>query len=256
MLKPWTSPLISDLMLRAISGRAALSAALLYISCLAANAASVNVVPVRVNLDPGQRSTVVTIQNTGEQALSMQADAFTWTQDEAAADIYAPSDDLLVVPRIFTVPGGGSQIVRIGQIAPAPAPVETAYRVFFTELVSEEGRSSPGLKIRLRIGIPVFIAPAGDATAALDLVRSAQVEDGYEVVYRNSGNVHIQITRVSAKTNREDVTDNVSTDSGLYLLPGTTGRVVMPIEDGTSVSSISATTDTAGTVEHVLPFGN
>jgi len=245
-------------MKRAITGRAAIIAALSYTFLgLAANAASVNVVPVRVNLNPGERSSIVTIKNTGAEDLSMQADGFAWTQDEAAEDIHTESQELLVVPRIFTVPAGGSQIVRIGQITPASAPVETAYRVFFTELVKEEtGRSSPGLKIRLRLGIPVFIAPDRDIVPALDLIRSGQADKGYEVVLRNGGNVHIQITSLTARTTIDDLAETVVTDAAIYLLPGATRRVMIPIARGVSVSSISVVTDTAGTVEHVLPLRN
>ena len=243
-------------MKRAINGRAVLTALLYIFFCHAANAASVNVVPVRVNLNPGERSSVVTIKNTSSEELSMQADSVTWTQDESGENVYVESEDLLVVPRIFTIPAGGSQIVRIGQIVPVSEPVETPYRVFFTELAAEESRSSPGLKIRLRLGIPVFIAPSGAVAPALELIRYGHAEDGFEAVLQNTGNIHIQITKLSAKITRGDVADTVSTDMGLYLLPGATRRVVMPIEDGTSVSSISAMTDTAGTVEHVLALGN
>lgn len=245
-------------MKRANKGRAAVVAALSYIFVsLAANAASVNVVPVIVNLGPGERSSIVTIKNTGASDLSMQADAFVWAQDEAAEDIYAATDELLVVPRIFTVPAGGSQIVRIGQITPVVTPVETAYRVFFTELVSEtDGRSSPGLRIRLRLGIPVFIAPGAEAVPALDLVRSGRVDDGYEVVIRNAGNVHIKLTGMMARTTVGDLAEEITTDVAVYLLPGVTRRLVIPVARDVSVASISFETDTAGTVEHVLPLGN
>jgi fimbrial chaperone protein len=245
-------------MQRAIKGRAAIVAALSYIIyAVAANAASVNVVPVRVNINPTERSSVVTIRNTGPEDLSMQADGVAWTQDEAGEDVYAESDDLLVVPRIFTVPAGGSQLVRIGQIVPAAAPVETAYRVFFTELAAEEtGRTSPGLRIRLRLGIPVFIAPAGSPEPALQLVRSGRTDEGYEVVLRNSGNLHVQLTGLEARTQFGDLAETVATDAAVYLLPGTARRIEIPIARGARVSSISAVTDTAGTVEYVLPFGD
>jgi fimbrial chaperone protein len=227
------------------------------IFALPAAAASINVVPVRVTLHPGERSSVVTIKNTGAEDLSMQADGVAWAQDEAGEDIYTATDDLLVVPRIFTVPAGGSQIVRIGQITPVAMPVETTYRVFFTELVAAEtSRSSPGLRIRLRLGIPVFIAPAGAAAPVLDVIRSGYTDVGYEVVYRNGGNVHVQITRLTARTVAGDLAETVSTDVAIYLLPGATRRILVPIARGVSVSSVSAVTDTAGTVEHVLPFSN
>jgi len=239
-------------------GRVALFAALPFLICgLAAEAASFKVAPVRVTLEVKQRSDVVTLTNSGAEEVSVQADPFLWAQDEAGEDIYDETNELLIVPRIFSIPPGATQVVRIGRMQPAHETLEGAYRIFFTELAPPADPSEgPRLRFRLRLGIPVFLKPEAKASPELELIRSGHVADGFELVLANRGQMHVQtISFNSARVIGEGAHD-ITHPLGAYLLPGTTRRFLVPIPPDIRVVTFTVETDVAGTLEYAARPGN
>ncbi|MDH4030665.1 MAG: fimbria/pilus periplasmic chaperone [Chromatiales bacterium] len=244
-------------MLRTAKGRAAILAALPFLFLIrVATAASLDVSPIRVKFAAGQRSHVVTVRNTGDADISVQADPVEWSQDSDGIDVYTPAGTLLVVPRIFTIAPGDEQIVRLGRVSAESGDLEGSHRVFFTELAPSRGAGeAPGLSMRLRLGIPVFVAPASEPEPRLDLVSTEQIPEGVAVVLSNQGNVHIQVLDISGHMVGPDQPEAVSARVTAYLLPGTTRKFALRFGQGAVVSSLSVTTDTAGTVEYALPYG-
>jgi fimbrial chaperone protein len=256
-------------MLRTAKGRAAILAALPFLFLIqVATAASLDVSPIRVKFAAGQRSHVVTVRNTGDADISVQADPVEWSQDSDGIDVYTPAGTLLVVPRIFTIAPGDEQIVRLGRVSAESGDLEGSHRVFFTELAPSRGAGeAPGLSMRLRLGIPVFVAPASEPEPRLDLVSTEQIPEGVavvlsnqgnvhiQVVLSNQGNVHIQVLDISGHMVGPDQPEAVSARVTAYLLPGTTRKFALRFGQGAVVSSLSVTTDTAGTVEYALPYG-
>ncbi len=244
-------------MLRTAKGRAAILAALPFLFLIqVATAASLDVSPIRVKFAAGQRSHVVTVRNTGDDDISVQADPVEWSQDSDGIDVYTPAGTLLVVPRIFTIAPGDEQIVRLGRVSAEAGDTEGSHRVFFTELAPSRGAGeAPGLSMRLRLGIPVFVAPASEPEPRLDLVSTEQIPGGVAVVLSNQGNVHIQVLDISGHMVGPDQPEAVSARVTAYLLPGTTRKFALRFGQGAVVSSLSVTTDTAGTVEYALPYG-
>jgi fimbrial chaperone protein len=244
-------------MLRTAKGRAAILAALPFLFLIqVATAASLDVSPIRVKFAAGQRSHVVTVRNTGDDDISVQADPVEWSQDSDGIDVYTPAGTLLVVPRIFTIAPGDEQIVRLGRVSAESGDLEGSHRVFFTELAPSRGAGeAPGLSMRLRLGIPVFVAPASEPEPRLDLVSTEQIPEGVAVVLSNQGNVHIQVLDISGHMVGPDQPEAVSARVTAYLLPGTTRKFALRFGQGAVVSSLSVTTDTAGTVEYALPYG-
>ncbi len=232
-----------------------LATVLSFLVTAAGQAASVGIAPVRVNFEAGERSRVVELTNRGSETVSIQADPALWVQDEEAADVYSDTGDLLVVPRIFSIEPGASQVVRIGRVNPAAAPREQAYRIFFTELAPAED-SGAQLQFRLRLAIPVFIAPAGPPAPALELLRAGHTEEGFEVVLRNAGNTHVQVLQLDANVVGELPADAPAAVAGAYLLPGTVNRFLLPVPQHVRVTSIEADTDVAGTLEYALSISD
>lgn len=244
-------------MLRTAKGRAAILAALPFLFLIqVATAASLDVSPIRVKFAAGQRSHVVTVRNTGDDDISVQADPVEWSQDSDGIDVYTPAGTLLVVPRIFTIAPGDEQIVRLGRVSAESGDLEGSHRVFFTELAPSRGAGeAPGLSMRLRLGIPVFVTPASEPDPRLELESTEQTADGMTVVLSNQGNVHVQVLDISGHMVGPDQPEAVSARVTAYLLPGTTRKFALRFGQGAVVSSLSVTTDTAGTVEYALPYG-
>jgi fimbrial chaperone protein len=244
-------------MMRTARGRAAILAALPFLFLVqVAAAASLDVSPIRIKFAAGQRSHVVTVRNTGDDDISVQADPVDWSQDSDGMDVYTPAGNLLAVPRIFTIAAGDEQIVRLGRVSAESGDLEGSHRVFFTELAPSVGDDdAPGLSMRLRLGIPVFVTPASEPDPRLELESTEQTADGMTVVLSNQGNVHVQVLDISGHMVGPDQPEAVSARVTAYLLPGTKREFALRFGQGAVVSSLSVTTDTAGTVEYALPYG-
>lgn len=235
--------------------RAAVSAALcLLLLALDCGAAVLNVSPVRIEIHAGERSAVVTLRNDGADDASVQADIHRWAQDEDGADVLEATEDLLVVPRIFTIPAGQSQVIRIGKLVQGSDQVEGTYRLIFTELApAENGEGRTGINVRLRLSLPVFLIPKGGAKAAVSVVRAQRNEDQLEVVVTNTGNATAQVLGFQMGTSNGVEEPDQERPVGGYLLPGATRRFTVPVEAGVAVESVTAITNKAGDVQYVLP---
>lgn len=239
-------------------GRVACLAALPFlILASAAQAANFRVTPVRVNFDAEQRSEVVKLVNGGSDEVSVQADAVLWTQNEAGGDVYEATSDLLVVPRIFSIPPGETQVIRIGRLLAADPERQGAYRVFFTELAppAEPGDTN-GLKFRLRLGVPVFMAPVEEPQPQLSLVRTDRSAEGMEVVLTNDGQTHLQLLTLRSGRRIGRNAYQIEHPLGAYLLPGTTRRFLVPVPPDIRIDSFVVDTDVAGTMEYAARPSN
>lgn len=181
-----------------------------------AQAGSFEINPVVLALSASHPSDTITVHNTGLMPVVVQTELSIWSQ-ENGENTYAPNRDLVTTPPIFTVPPGGQQLVRIGLRSPAPPAHELSYALFLTEIPPAH-KQGIGLQIALRIGMPVFVEPAGDIRP--DLQWSAKLLPGGKlaVTAANSGSGHIQI--VGFKLFRGQDKSPLVDSSGGYVLPG------------------------------------
>jgi fimbrial chaperone protein len=161
-------------------------------------AAEFTINPLQVYLERTSRASEIVVRNDDSTPLRMQVQAMSWRQDADGQDQYEAADDLLYFPRAMEIPPGDSRVIRVG-VKAAPVSREDAYRVFIEELppATPVSAQPPGtsLQVLLRIGVPVFVAPAQPDRKAeivrLDL-RGAKVE----WVVANRGNVHLRAEQV------------------------------------------------------------
>ncbi len=166
------------------------------------------ILPLRLHLDRSTRAGEVTIRNQDTAPLRMQAQAMTWRQDDDGKDVYAPADDLIFFPRALEIPPGESRIVRVG-VRAAPVTREETYRLFLEQLPPAAPEAAPvgaSLRVLLRVGVPVFIAPAQAAERKASIggpeIQAGQVR--WSVA--NEGNVHFVADRVEMKALARDGT--------------------------------------------------
>ncbi len=215
--------------------------------------ASISVSPVRVDLTEEHNKDVVRISNQEETAKSYEVEVVAWSQTDERREVYSPTDDVLAVPPLFTLQPGEEQLVRIGMLQDADPSIERSYRMFITELTppQPEKNQSSGIKMRLRIGIPVFVAPLDLPTATLDYIESMQIEEQLFMRFRNNGNTHVKVTEIQYAA--PGLTDKDVTPVALYVLAGQTGYLQVALPDGKPVGTVSVVTDTLGTLEYELP---
>jgi len=155
------------------------------------------IIPLRVTLDRASRSAEVTIRNEDTAPLRMQVEAMSWRQDANGTDQYEPAEGLIYFPRALEIPAGESRIIRVG-VRAAPVSQEETYRLFIEQLpppASDPAPAGATLRVLLRVGVPVFVAPAQidrrPAITRFDL-QAGQVD----LAVTNAGNVHFVADRV------------------------------------------------------------
>lgn len=188
--------------------------------CLAnlAGAGSLSVNPVRVNLAAGQTTSVLTVRNEGPEPALVQLEMMRWSQPEGV-DQVQPTRDVLASPPIFTLPAGGSQIVRLGLRGPlVDGPQELAYRLLIKEVPPVRTSPVQGVQIALNISLPVFVLPPAAAAAALPPVLRWQARptaDGLWLRADNDGHLHVQVTGLHLAGG-----ERLPRFAAAYLLPG------------------------------------
>jgi fimbrial chaperone protein len=186
---------------------------------LQASAAKLQTSPVRLDLSATQKYATLTVTNQGASTTMIQVDPVAWHQ-ENGEDRYAPTQDLLVVPALFELEAGASQLIRIGMREAPERDRERPYRIYVAEIPDASETRSRSVRVMLRIGIPVFIhSPAAEAAKlqwqASCTARTMRLEAA------NSGNAHVKILILKLResgSGREVATLKTAD----YLLPGTT----------------------------------
>lgn len=161
-----------------------------------ATAGSFQVNPVRATLSSSQAVSAMTVRNTGTESAVIQLEVMAWTQQQGK-DVYALTQDVIATPPIFTIPAGGSQVVRVGLRRTPDAQREQTYRLFLQEAPPPAKAIFQGLQVALRIGVPVFVVPATVQPPAL-VWRVYRTQGGQlEVGLSNNGNTHVQVANFS-----------------------------------------------------------
>jgi fimbrial chaperone protein len=204
-------------MLRRARGQAIFGLAFLLGAAGVAGAGSFAVNPVRATLSAKQTVGSLVVRNSGTEATVIQLEVTSWVQEDGK-DVYTPTKEILATPPIFTVPAGGSQVVRVGLRRSADTQRELTYRLFLQE-VPPAKTDVQGLRVVLRIGVPVFVIPPVRATPVLRWQASRTPEGALKLSLRNDGNAHIQVAKsklMLATTEQPLMTQEVAA----YVLPG------------------------------------
>lgn len=204
---------------------------LVVLSGAAAPAATFSVDPIKVTIAKSNASESVAVTNQSAQQLRLQISGFSWAQDASGAMQLQQTDDLVFFPQLLTLEPGETRRVRIGSTAPQ-GPLEKTFRVFMEELPSLESLRNPKgaqLTIRMKVGIPVFIAPSAPQQLKGE-VRNGDVRGSvltFDVA--NTGNTHfpiqqVQVTGMGAggRVFHQNIT-------GWYVLAGGVRRFSIPL---------------------------
>jgi len=200
-------------MRRALIARALAGLILFVSSQCPAVAGSFAVNPVRLTLSADRTIDAITVRNQGTDAAVLHVEPVAWTQT-GEHDLYTPTQELLATPPIFTVPAGGSQIVRVGLRRTVEPQRELSYRLFFQEVPPPAKVGFQGLRVALRIGVPVFVPPASGPSAPRVHWQIAQMApDTLKLRATNAGQAHVQVIRLKLSSPQDQalVTQAVAT---------------------------------------------
>lgn len=217
-----------------------------------------DVQPVKVFFNGRTRAEKLVVTNVSGDDLSLQAQAFAWSQDNDGEDVYEETSDIVIFPRILMIPRGEQRIIRLGT-ALGPSQRESTYRVYLEELPvrPQESRGArAGVRLTLRVGIPVFISPVNNPDKKAS--GSLTMEKGKAVVRaRNNGNTHLIVQSIRLTGRNAQGAEVFSKDlTGWYLLGGASRTHITDILPATCrrLSEIHAVVRTTkNSFEETLP---
>jgi len=191
-------------------------------------AGSFSVNPLRIHLDVSHPTSIFHVRNDGAERIVVQIGAVEWRQTSDGSDIYEPTTDLVLFPKIVEIEKGEEKNVRLGIAATRGSDRERALRVYFDELpVSKPGETA--VRLALRLGVPVFILPpTGRGAAAIDTVA---LRDGtLRVRVRNGGKAHVMARKIIATgADAGGTTAFRLEQAGWYVLAGSARTFSVPI---------------------------
>jgi len=219
-------------------------------------AQALTISPVLVELSPDRRITSITLSNPADHPVSFQTQILAWSQSDGT-DVYADSEDLIVVPPIAEIGAGASQIFRLTARG-APAAQERTYRLIFEDVTDVVTTAHPAgevtIDIRVNHSLPVFIAAPGKTLAQPRLSACADLGPSSAPASRcvrldNDGNHYMQVKSltVAGADWRQDL------NSGARVLAGAWRQWTFDVPPhAAGVVQVQANT-TGGLVTFTLP---
>ncbi|NRO94632.1 fimbria/pilus periplasmic chaperone [Paraburkholderia sp. NMBU_R16] len=215
----------------------------------AARAQSLTVLPIAVQMVPGQMTSILRIINQGDSETTIQIRTFAWSQPEGK-DQLTTSDEVLASPPLAMIPPGDTQIVRL-VLRRRPLGREATYRILLDQLPPP---AAPGtVRIALRLSIPIFAQPQTRAVPHLQFHIESNARQA-SLVALNDGGSHEAIRDI-ALTASDGSGLKVETNASPYVLAGTTHswRIVaqnLPVPG--AIARLSARAD-SGAFEQAVP---
>jgi len=202
------------------------------------HASSFTVSPTRIPLSEKQRAITVRLLNTGDDPVTVQAHVVAWLLS-ANKDSYHDTDDVLLNPPIFNLAPGKPQLMRLGLRHISAGESEIAYRLIVEEVPPAPRHGEIVLRTVLRISIPIFVEPRGEARKQVDWKAEA-IPGGMKITATNNGNSHVQVKHLDLLPDGSS-TPPASKKSLEYLLPGQTREWTFAEEQFQSAPKLSLT---------------
>jgi fimbrial chaperone protein len=126
-----------------------------------AHAGTLQINPILLEVNASRRTALITLHNEESTPVTVRTYALEWSQ-QGGQDVYGETNGVIVSPPIFTIPAGGTQLIRVG-LRNASAPPR-AYRLIVEEV--PDARPSDGIRVALRLNLPLYAGvPAGEPGA-------------------------------------------------------------------------------------------
>jgi fimbrial chaperone protein len=199
--------------------RAAIACAFTLFAAGAANAGSLRVSPVSLQLIAPAATAMLTLRSEDDRPMPVQLRVFRWTQSDAGDDILTATNDVVASPPFTTLAPGTEYTVRIVRVGGQPVRGEECYRVLVDQLPQPEPPRSGRVRLLLRYSVPVFFTTRDAPGAELrwSLRRHAR---GYTIAASNAGGQRRRVANLSLRSGAK----TIAARRGLvgYVLAGAT----------------------------------
>jgi len=147
--------------------------------------------PVRVSLSARAPLASMMVRNTGSEPSVLQVETVSWSQSAGRVTL-EPTRDVLATPPLFTIPPGGTQLIRLGLRRPADAQRELTYRIILHEVLAP-APDTKGMRVALDVSIPIFVKPLVPCAPSVQWHLSRSADGEFHLDATNSGTAHIRL---------------------------------------------------------------
>jgi fimbrial chaperone protein len=215
------------------------AAAALLAPAAASAQAELRVQPLAVDVTSPSQASSITLQNNGNETISVQLRVFEWTQADGQ-DRLTPTNDVVASPPVARIAPGSNYTVRIARtVGAAAAGSEKSYRLWVDELPPASLARNEGgtVDVRLRFDLPVFFHAAGSEPQVSWSAR--RVGGDLVLEATNSGSGHARVAGLELRNGSNEV----SFGEGLngYVLANSTRRWTAPAGSANLLGSGNAT---------------
>lgn len=199
-----------------------------WLAVLPAAASTFNIAPIRAELGVGHRTEALTLTNAEDEPVVVDVRVVAWSQRNGEEQL-DETRELLVTPPVLQIPAKGEQIIRVALRREADPVKELTYRVIFEEVPQAAPVTFNGLRVALRLSVPVFVAPS-HGKAAPDVAWDAHVlpDGGLQIAATNRGTGHLQISDFDMQW--PGVKDGLHGMTSKYVLAGS--RITWTLKPG------------------------
>jgi len=185
-----------------------------------ARAAGLQIIPVLVELSPGEPRATLVVRNVTDVPVRLELSASAWDQAPDGQMKLAPAPEILVYPPLLQLAPQEERKVRVSTTAAFGAR-EQSYRLFLRELPPpEKPGEKPGVRFLTRVGVPIFLLPPRSELRA-EIVGAAVHRNHLAVTLRNTGNTRLSPGKVKIEGFGLDGKPVLSTTADVwYVLAG------------------------------------
>jgi fimbrial chaperone protein len=164
---------------------------------------AVTISPTVIDINSTQKIVTLTFVNDTGRDINIQSSTLIWKQVNGK-DTYSPSNDLIVVPAIVTIPGGKSQNFRITKRILDAADSELSYRLYLEDITPafiDPKKTDTGIFFKFNQNLPVYYY-TGKANPKNSLKVSFCSADSKQTCVRldNSESVRAILNNISFKS--------------------------------------------------------
>jgi fimbrial chaperone protein len=228
---------------------AALFATFVAFASSPANAGSLQVEPVLVDVAaPGAASTV-TLRNEGAAPINAQIRVYRWSLVNGKERL-DPTDDVVASPPSVTLTPKGQYITRIVRVSKQPVVGEESYRLLVDQLPDLSQQRNGAVNLMVRYSIPVFFGAANKKSPSV----AWSVATNGKKITLTANNTGDRRLRISALSLRNDSGKTLSFGSGLtgYALGQSTVSWTVPSSGFTASGAVSVTAQSDGGPVHAV----
>ena len=239
--------------MRSMLAKTAIAAFLFTAAYAPAQAGSLQVEPVILDVTaPGAASTI-TLHNSGATPINAQIRVFRWSLVNGEEKL-EPTDDVVASPPSMSLGPNAKNIARIVRVAKTPVAGEESYRLLVDQIPDLSQQKNGAVNLMVRYSLPVFFGAANKKNPTI--AWSVAVKgDKVTLAAHNTGDRRLRISALSVKDAHGR---SISLGSGLagYALGQSTKSWTIPAHGFASSgsASISAQSD-GGPVQAIASIG-